>query len=341
MCLSAIHPWLHLTALALVVNLCVLPAAIFLFWIVFWTVYSAKLGSDRPQRYLAKRCALSLMVIWYLTLVPVLKTTLSVFLCVDVHDSLDFTEDVVTQYWAVDTSLKCYEGDHSKLFYALVLSFVCPLYGGLLFFFVIFLKIPVSQLTHKQGWTFQTTGFLYRSYKLDGRRYWEVAIVARKAAIAFLVFCAHLYDNVLPITGVAHFLTLAILAQILVKPYREDFQILNRFELASLFVSLVTTQAASMLKDENYPENYTREVLTAVCVLLNLITFFAFAFYILKFAAEYLKKHLEAKGQYLASDAGTFRIVAQWIVYEIKHRTGQSRTIPEQSESSMHSADEA
>ena len=338
MCLSAIHPWLHLTAVALVVNLCVLPSSIFLFWVLFWVAYSSKLGNDRPQRYLEKRCALSLMVIWYLTLVPVLKTTLSVFLCVGVHDSLDLAEDMVAQYWVVDTSLKCYEGDHLKLVYALVVAFVCPLYGGLLFLFVVSLKVPVHHLTHKQGWTFQTTGFLYRSYKLDTRRYWEVAIVARKAAIAFLVFCAHLYDNVLPITGVAHFITLAIVAQILVMPYREGFQVLNRFELASLFVSLVTTLAASMLKDENYPEDYTRELLTAACVLLNLVTFSVFAFYILKFSAEYLKKDLRGKGQTCADDAGTIRIVVQWIGYEIKHHFPTTRSTPEDPETAEYSA---
>ena len=261
---------------------------------------------------------LSLMVIWYITLVPVLKTALSVFLCIDVHDSLDFEEDVVTQYWAVDTSLRCYEGDHSKLVYALVISFVCPLYGGLLFLFVVFLKVPVHHLSYKRGWTFQTMGFLYRSYRLDTRRFWEVAIVMRKAGIAFLVFCAHLFDSTLPITGVAHLITIAIVAQILVAPYREGFEVLNRIEVASLFVSLVTSLAASMLKDENYPENYTRELLTAACVLLNVITFTVFVFHLLEFAAQYLKRRLVARGEDIASGAGMFSVLRRWISYEIR-----------------------
>ena len=339
-CLSSGRPIsLHPTALALVVNMCVVPFAVFLVWVVFWTVKLAKHGSDRPQRYMEKRCALSLMVIWYITLVPVLKTALSVFLCIDVHDEDDLAKiDVTHKYWAVDTALKCYEGDHLKLVYTLVVAFVCPLYGGLLFLFVVFLRIPVQHLSYKRGWTFQTMGFLYRSYRLDTRRFWEVAIVARKAAIAFLVFCAHLYDNVLPITGVAHFVTLAIVAQILVMPYRDGFQVLNRFELASLFVSLVTTLAASMLKDENYPENYTRELLTAACVLLNLVTFSVFVFYLLKFAAEYLKRTLREKGQTCADGTSTIRIVVQWIDYEIKHHFTKTRSTPEDPETAEYSA---
>ena len=286
-CLSSEHLFLHPTALALVVNTCIVPCAVLLFWIVFWAMKSKKSADDGLQRYLAKRCMLSLMVIWYVTLVPVLKTALSVFLCVDVHDSMDLDKvDATHKYWAVDTALECYQGDHSILVYAVVVSFVGPVYGGLLVLFGAFLGVSVNHLTDKQSWGYQTTGFLYRSYKLDRCRYWEVAIIARKAAIAFLVFCAHLFDSAVPITGVACIITLAIAAQILVLPYRHLFQDLNRIEVASLLVSLMTTLIASMLKDENYPENYTRDLLTVACLLLNIITFSVFVFYILKFTAE-------------------------------------------------------
>ena len=338
-CLSPEHPFLHPTALALVVNTCVVPCAVLLFWIVLWAKRSAKPVDDRLPRYLEKRCMMSLMVIWYITLVPVLKTALSVFLCVDVHDSMDLEEvDATHKYWAVDTALECYRGDHSILIYAVVVCFVFPVYGGLLILFVAFLRVPVSHLTREQGWGYQTTGFLYRSYGLDRRRYWEVAIVARKAAIAFLVFCAHLFDSTVPITGVTVLITLAIAAQILVLPYRRSFRDLNKIEVASLFVSLLTTQAAIMLKDENYPEDYTRELLTVACVLLNFITFSVFVFYILKFTAEYCKQSLREKGEYCAPDAGVFSILMQWTVYKIKHQFSSSRVTPPESEISEHSA---
>ena len=339
-CLSSGHPIsLHPTALALVVNMCVIPSAVFLFWIVFWAVKLAKHGSDRPPRYLEKRCILSLMVIWYITLVPVLKTALSVFLCVDVHDEDDLAMiDATHKYWAVDTALKCYEGDHSKLLYSLVVSFVCPLYGGLLVLFVVFLKNSTPHLSYKRGWTFQTMGFLYRSYRLDSRRFWEVAIVMRKAGIAFLIFCSYLFDSVLPITGVAHLITAAIVAQILVMPYRQRFQDLNRFEVASLFVSQVTTLAASMLKDENYPEDYTRELLSVACVLLNLVTFSVFVFYLLKFAADYLRHRLEARGEYVEPGSGTFGLLKQWIGYEINRLIADPMSTPEDPETAEQSA---
>ena len=78
-----------------------------------------------------------------------------------------------------------------------------------------------------------------------------------------------------------------------------------------------------MLKDESYQENVTRELLTIACALLNVIVFCVFVFYILKFAAEYLRHVLREKGEYFAPDAGVFRILAHWIGYEVKHLIGK------------------
>ena len=158
---------------------------------------------------------------------------------------------------------------------------------------------------------------------MDRRRYWEVAIVARKAIIAFLVFCAHLFDSGVPITGVAYIIMLAILAHIMAMPFREDFKDLNRMELASLFVSVATSLAAVMLEDERYPEDFTRVLLTVACALLNVITFCVFVFYFLKFAAEYLKHKLSERGEHVAPNAGMFCVLTHWIGYEVKHLIGK------------------
>ena len=347
-CLTSKHLSLHPTALSLVVSVCIVPCSVLLCWIVFWAAKSVRSGMDGLRRYLSKRSVLSAMVIWYVTLVPVLKTALSVFLCVDVHDVHvvhvvdDLTMiDVTHMFWAVDTGIRCYEGDHWKLIYGLVVAFVCPVYGGLLALFAFILSSPLQNLVRKSSWAYQTTGFLYRSYRMDRRRYWEVAIVARKAAIAFLVFCAHVFDSGLPISGIAHVIMLAIMGQVLVAPYREDFKDLNRMELGSLFVSLATTLAASMLKDENYPEGFTRVLLTAACVLLNLITFCVFVFYILKFAGEFLEHTMRERDENFAPDAGMFRVLVHWVSYEVKHFIGKTCPTSEYTEIAESSAAEA
>ena len=262
------------------------------------------------------------MALWYITLVPVLKTALSIGLCVDVDDSLDdaYAADRTTKYWAVDTDIKCYEEDHAKVLYFVVLAFVCPMYGGLLIVFILLLGSRVERLCDKDGWVYETTGFLYRSYSLGRRRYWEVAIVLRKVAIGFMVFCAHLYDSVVPITGVAHVITLAIGAQIVAKPYRKEFEELNRFEVASLIISLVTTLVAIMLKQEDFPEDITRKLSTAGCVLVNLAAFAFFAYHYLKFLAEYLKhKLIEQNDEQCEAVRGVFTVLVRYSSCKIKH----------------------
>ena len=320
MCLDLQNPFARRTALAFAFNICFVPILVFFLWMAFWIMKAVGYGDDRPPRYLAKRCMLSLMALWYVTLVPVLKTALSIGLCVDVDDSLDINANKsTTKYWIVDTQIKCYEDDHANLLYFVVLAFVCPMYGGLLIAFARFLRAPVEHLRDKNGWVYETTGFLYRSYSLGHRRYWEVAIVLRKVAISFMVFCAHLFDSVVPITGVAHVITLAIVAQIVAKPYRKEFEDLNRFEVASLFISLVTTHVAITLRQEDCPEDVTRDLSTAACIVVNLATFVVFAYYNLKFLTEYLRRRLAEQSEDCDPDWGVFTVLVRFIGCEVKH----------------------
>ena len=318
-CLDIEDPFGHPAALAFAFNICFVPIVVFLFWVVFWTVKAAG-DKERSLRFLAKRCMLSLMALWYITLVPVLKISLSIGLCVDVDDSVNaYADDLTTKYWAVDTDIRCFEDDHANLLYFVVLAFVCPMYGGLLIVFSLCLRAPAEQLRDKDGWVYETTGFLYRSYSLGCRRYWEVAIVLRKVAIAFMVFCAHLYDSVVPMIGVSHVITLTIAAQIVVKPYRKEFEDLNKFDLVSMFVSSVTTLVAIMLAQEDFPEDVTRKLSTALCALVNLATFVVFAYFNLKFLAEYLKHKLIAQHEECDPDWGVFTVLVRFIGCKLKH----------------------
>ena len=134
-----------------------------------------------------------------------------------------------------------------------------------------------------------------------------------------MVFCAHLYDSVVPMVGVAVVITLAVAAQTVAKPYRTEFEDLNRFDLASLFVSSVTTLVAIMLAQEDFPEDVTRKLFTAVCVMVNLATFVTFAYYNLKFLAEYLKHKLTKLNEECDPDWGVFAVLVRFICCKVKH----------------------
>ena len=265
---------------------------------------------------------LTIMVLWYITSVPVIKTALSTVLCVNAHNVLDATDgEKEISYWAVDTSLKCFEGDHLMLA-ILILSFVGIVYGGLLIAFIAILGSSEERLNDTDGWIYQSMGFLYRSYRHGKRRYWEVVIVARKAGIAFLVFCAHRFDNPLPVIGAALFFSLAIGVQIVASPYRKRFDALNRIDAFSLFVSLLTTLLASMLKSDSFVNDWARLTISLLCGLINVITFVVLGSFLLVYAAEYLKVVLRDKGTLSDSDAGTLRVYRIWLRSDLKRVIG-------------------
>ena len=327
-CLDSEGQSLHPTVWASITSICLVPASVFLLFGVFWITVALFHRVRRPIRYVMQRSLLSLMALWYVTSVPVVKTTLSTVLCVNAYNNLvttgqkddeiiDATEGAMISYWAVDTSLNCFEEDHLMLV-ILILSFVGFVYGGLLIVFIVILRSFKEQLNDTDSWIYLTMGFLYRSYRHGRRRYWEVAIVARKAGIAFLVFCSHRFDSVLPITGAAIFLTLAICGQMVVMPYRQSFDELNRIDIVSLFVSLLTTLLAIMLKSENLTIDAGRSAISILCVLLNITTLIVLVSLLFGYFVAYVKLFLKKSGMLLDSDAKTSHVLRIWLLSKIR-----------------------
>ena len=315
-CVSTDTTSLHRMAMALIVDIFVIPVFSFFILASFWFVMT--IVQKLSFRYLLKRYLLTMMVLWYVTFMPVMRLTLSLALCVDVHDTREYGEDTKTSYWAVDTSLECFDGTHSALIYFLALSFVCPVYGGSLILFITALSRQESERSKLDGWIYETMGFLYRSYKHGMRHFWEVAIVFRKAGIAFLIFCAHRYESVtfVVITGI--FIAVAMGAHALVMPYRPEFRVLNKFELSSLFVSLLTTLITAMLKSEENPNDHWRDTASIGCMMLNGITLFCFGYFVARYTIRYIKLDLESDGVRICSNAGVCRILSHWICHEIE-----------------------
>ena len=328
-CLSNEGQSLHPTVWASITSICLVPASVFLLFVVFWiAVALLSQRFRRPIRYVMQRSLLSLMALWYITSVSLIKTTLSTVLCVNAYNTLDATkekdsevidatEGAMMSYWAVDTSLKCFEDDHLMLV-ILILSFVGLVYGGLLIVFIVILRSFKEQLNDTDSWIYLTMGFLYRSYRHGRRRYWEVAIVARKAGIAFLVFCSHRFDSVLPITGAAIFLALAMGGQMVVTPYRQSFDELNRIDIVSLFVSLLTTLLAIMLKSESLTLEAGRLAISLLCVLINITTLIVLVSFLFVYFVAYVKLSLRESGTIVDSNASTLHVLRIWLSSQIQ-----------------------
>ena len=326
-CLSKAKQFLHSTVWGTIVSVSVVPVTAFLLLIAFWMVMALVYQMQRPLRYIAQRSLLSLMALWYITSASVIKTTLSVVLCVRVYNVLDGTqndEKIIDttkyeeiSYWAVDTSLRCFEGQHLMLV-IWILPFVSIVYVGLLIFFVFILTSPKELLDHPDRWVYRTTGFLYRGYGSGWRRYWEVAIVLRKAIIAFLVFCAHRFDSLGFITSLAIFILLAMGLQIVVMPYRKEFDALNKIDLSALFVSHLTILIASILESEGLTKEWRGMTLSIICVVLNISTFLVLLSFLFKYCAKCIKLSMSECGTHIDADAGTLKILTIWLGYNLQ-----------------------
>ena len=230
------------------------------------------------------------------------------------------TKEEEINYWAVDTSLKCFEGQHSLLV-IWILLFVGVVYGGLLIVFICILASAEKPLGRLDTWVYRTTGFLYRSYGSERRCYWEVAIVMRKAIIAFLVFCANRFDTLVFITCLATFILLAMGLQIVVMPYREDFGALNRIDLSALFVSVLTIMMAIILESEGFMAEWLRLTLSLACLGLNISAFLLLFRFLVIDWAECIKLSLDEGTASIDADAGTLKILMIWLNCKLQSLT--------------------
>ena len=245
-----------------------------------------------------------------------MKAALSAQLCVDVHNPSDPEDGHVTSRWAVDTDLECFTGTYRALV-ILILSFVAIVYGGLLILLVITLGSSEEQLKNQSSWAYETVGFLYRGYTVGHRRYWEVVVIARKVIVAFLAFCAYRFDSQLPIIGIAIFILLVMGAQICTMPYRKEFHVLNKIELCSSFVSVLTVLIAAMLRNESFPDDGKRLVASSIlCLLLNVITFLVFACILGQYGIDYLDLMLEDEIDDYGPAAGNLQVLKVWLKHE-------------------------
>ena len=326
-CLSRANQFLHPTVWGTMVSISIVPVSAFLLLVAFWVAVALLHRVQQPLRYIAQRLVLSVMALWYITSVPVIKATLSAVLCVRAYNvldgipnddgTIDTTREEEMSYWAVDTSLKCFEGDHLILAIWILLS-VSIVYGGLLIVFISILASAKGLLDHPDSWVYRTTGFLYRGYGSGWRRYWEVTTVLRKAIVAFLVFCAHRFDSLIFVTCAAIFIIVAIGAQIVVMPYREKFCDLNRIDLFALFVLCFTILIANMLESEGVTKEWRRLALSIICVVLNTFAFLVLLSFLFSYCVQCIRLSTSECGTYIDADAGTRKILTIWLNCQIQ-----------------------
>ena len=289
------------------------PLGITAFYIVLWTILTIRL--NRGRAYFAKRALLSAMAMAYLAYLPITKTAANALYCVDVPDSIDAENDHTVRYWAVDTSLKCYEGSHAVLAAVigwpviLLISFGMPL---ILAGFLI--KQNTTEQT-EESWTAEATGFLYRAYK-ERFIFWESIVMLRKSVLAVIVvFSYPLGVNIQGILAIS-LLSLAIYIHVCCQPFKDDFAFLNALETSSLVVSQLTFACGLFFNDHRTSEAI--RILLSIALSIAICgLFLIFVYKLLRCSEMYIKAVLESEGMEDVQEWGMLSVLRMFLMMHL------------------------
>ena len=257
----------------------VLPLAVAIFICVFWVCGAVE--QDKPWKYLAKRFILTVVSVLYVAYLPLFRTAINVFSCVDVHDAVTLDDiDISRSYWAEDTSVRCFADSHATL----VFSVAIPL----LVFAILF---PVSLgliliIARRRGilgspWIQETIGMQFRGFK-EAFVFWDCIVLLRKALIAVIATFSHSLGASLQGHLLMALLLLVLFLHIMVSPFKAELEVLNVLESASLFVSLCTVLCGLILDDEKTSDDSLRAFLVAVVLLPNIGLLLILFFFLMK-----------------------------------------------------------
>ena len=296
-----------------------IPAGIFLFYVIFWIFLTR--NQKENTWYFAKRALLSFLAVAYLTYVSITKTAVNTLHCIRVHDSVDFEDEHTERYWALDTSLKCYEGSHIVLTSTAGWPVLIIFSSGLPVFLAYVLIRQRSQEPGQNPWLSDATGFLYRAYK-ERFIFWESVVMLRKAVLTVVVaFSYPLGTNIQGILAVC-ILTFANYVHGACQPFDEPYSFLNGFETASLVVSQLTFASGLFFNDDRTSD--------AVKILLTLLLsmaicgfFLVLSYAFVKSAEVYLKAVLEDQGMEGVQDWSTFRVLRALLFARVRQCTGR------------------
>ena len=281
-----------------------IPLGVLVCYIIFWIFLTRKY--DENTWYFAKRLLLSFLAVVYLTYVSITKTAVNSLHCIKVYDATDLDNDHTDAYWALDTSLKCYEGSHAVLALTVGWPVLIIFSFGLPITLAYVLIRQRSQEPGQNPWLVDATGFLYRAYK-ERFIFWESIIMLRKAILTVVVaFSYPLGTNIQGILAIS-ILAFAIYIHVTCRPFDKPFGFLNAFESASLIVSQLTFTSGLFFNDHR-TSGAVKILLTLLLSMAICGLFLALFYAFIKFADIYLKAVLEDEGMENVQDWGTLRV---------------------------------
>ena len=293
-----------------------IPVLVATFFAVFWTIAFYKFA--KTWQYLAKKLLLSYLVVAYISYESVTKTAVNILVCVTADVSCGGEVGTSVDYWAVDTSVECYEGAHSVLVgtlgWPVVLLFSLGFPVGLAFALVSVRRYAPE----RDVWYNEATGFLYRAYG-DRFFFWESMIMLRKSLLAVIVAYGYTLGPNMQCVLALGVLTAALYLHTLLRPFNKAFDQLNAYEGASLFVAQLTFISGLVLNDSRV--TYESQILLSIVLFLAIGGLSCFLLSrIFKSLAKYSRIVLEIEGIDSIESWGSIHAVWEFFSLSIAER---------------------
>jgi len=262
-----------------------------------------------------KRTMLSIMAVTYISYVGLTKLAVRVFYCIDIYDSEDFASSSTTIRWAIDTSIRCYGKDHSGL---VVIGFVVLSIVSLFFPMVsVFVIVRNrSQNAHRQGWMFETMGFLYRAFK-ERFMFWESIAMLRKACLSIIVVFSYPLGSLSQGLLAQIVLVLSLCLHLKCIPYSEEFHRLNTYEFGSLLVSCFTFLLGQFFNDEKR-KGFTRSVVAFLIVSMNVLFFLFLVLVLILSGLDCIRLTLRSEGLPVEDSTPTWKVIKLYVASRIR-----------------------
>ena len=262
-----------------------LPFALTLIYMLLWTIYSYFSSGTRKDLLIS--WGISVLSVFYFKYLDMTRDILRILDCADV-DKMSNSQSsqyaiARSVYWVEDVDLKCHEGQHMALLFALCIPGLLLVTIGMPLWLLINLICNKEKL--KDGSMLRVYGVLYKSYR-DGCEYWEVIILAREGLLAAVkVFTFTLKSNLQALLSMA-ILVVTICVHLWARPFIADGCSLNRMESLSLGSSIMAFFAGLLF---NYP-NTSDAGKTVISVVIIFSLMSVFIYLVIELAFHTLKK---------------------------------------------------
>ena len=291
-----------------------MPPFVASFICLFWTSYALTKG--RPWEYLIRRIVLACVSVFYVSYLPLVRTAISVFSCVDVFDAVTLEEvNASHSYWAVDMSIRCFMNSHGVLAIGVALP-VLALSSLFPILMATILVIARKKDSLRSPWIQETLGIHFAALE-ERVVFWECIVSLRKLLIAIVT--AFSYDLGANLQGMLllAILLLALSLHVSASPFKANMNALNLLESASLIVSASTILCGLILNDKKISHGTLSSSLTAVILILNIGFSLVLAYFLARYKINEMHFALLSDGEELQLN-NVFSVVKNFFIHRLQ-----------------------